>query len=477
MARARYILTVAICLMAISQLFMGISHPFYPSSISVASFTSRSFQDPQRRPVVIVVPCAGVDAERQTLSLQPIFNRVESNGALCIHVSRMDGVDKQRTYAMGRGPGHPSCSNRPLSNRGTRTRFFGLLYLTLCDTLDGQTVEYRYTIDHVSQRIPLGAFSQSCQMCRVVQGTLFCMCKADAGTTKVTRLQNAFSCVGSIQNVDGALTCHIWNPPIPDGSYQDGCQGCRLDGTTLWCQCENGSGQYNATALPEAMLCNDVWLDHGRLACNGYERSTITKGKPLGAFAKSCTSCAGGSQLADPNRAMSPDPNHAMSPDVYVTLTCKCAGRGGHHVSSLVGAINCIQIDNVNGALTCTQTLSHWRDPPIFQRDQTLLWECYMHVRHARQEVATCADFGYMSMAQCQDRCAMYEGCTEAAYDPHLSGCGKTGYCHISTSQASDLEEWTSTGESCKKPILALFSPDPPSTDLFLMDPLLPVEQ
>jgi len=129
---------------------------------------------------------------------------------------------------------------------------------------------------------PSGSYQQSCRFAYFVNGTLFAECKTVSGQWVSTQLPNVGQCVGDVANLDGTLACNIGGQP-PAGSYQQSCRFAYVVNNTLYAECQNVSGQWVTTQLPNFTQClGDVANFDGGLACN------IGGQPPSGSYQQSC---------------------------------------------------------------------------------------------------------------------------------------------------------------------------------------------
>ena len=201
---------------------------------------------------------------------------------------------------------------------------------------------------------------------------------------------------------------------LPVGVYQTKCSECEMDGTTLRCSCPGGRVLLGATQCELVELA-----PNGRLECSRWSRKGLAPFKPIGSFQQSCTSCR--SDVGDRQWKR-------KNIWIYASLECKCKGTAGESVTSkLVGANRCADIGNNKGVLVCAN--HHYA-----RQTERADWQCYTYSKGGTtgKHEGRCANFGFRSMQQCQQRCEAARDCRWANYDERQTGCGKQGLCVLS---------------------------------------------
>jgi hypothetical protein len=113
----------------------------------------------------------------------------------------------------------------------------------------------------------------------------------------------------------------------PAGTYSTSCSDCAVSGTTLTCQCTNGSGSSTSSSLDlcTCPVLTEISNSNGALSCCGV---------PGGTYTTSCTACS----MTD------------------TMLSCTCTTKSGSTSATTLDLCDCTQatqIANTNGQLTC----------------------------------------------------------------------------------------------------------------------------
>lgn len=121
---------------------------------------------------------------------------------------------------------------------------------------------------------------------------------------------------------------------LPSGSYQQTCQNCTFDGTTLSCQCRDDGGALQATSLSVPAngttqgTITDIANLNGTLALQGGTISA--QALPGGSYSETCVNCSFDG----------------------TTLTCQCKNKAGTYEATSLKTGGSNNISNVNGVLT-----------------------------------------------------------------------------------------------------------------------------
>lgn len=98
----------------------------------------------------------------------------------------------------------------------------------------------------VSQRqptgeLPNGTYGESCQECKLNHNILKCSCLDRKGVLRRSGI-NFSRCDGSIANDDGRLICE--GDIFPAGTYGQTCKNCRFNGDVFVCRCADRKGRF-----------------------------------------------------------------------------------------------------------------------------------------------------------------------------------------------------------------------------------------
>lgn len=173
--------------------------------------------------------------------------------------------------------------------------------------------------------LPTGSYLKTCYSCNVTFNQLSCICKDKQQFPTPTSLSNIDSCP-YIQNSNGQLRC------LPPGSYFSSCHSCRMVGNYLTCNCQSTNQIEIPSSLANAMYCNNIINQDGRLVCSGGYRHHIYT-LPPGNYSETCAHCHYNGQR----------------------LSCRCQkSNGSWRHTSLNQANTCQHIQNIDGTLQCS---------------------------------------------------------------------------------------------------------------------------
>jgi CVNH domain-containing protein len=120
---------------------------------------------------------------------------------------------------------------------------------------------------HGAASPPAGPYTESCKNAQMKGTTLYAVCKSADGAERPVSLKDANRCSQGVINLNGILSCAV-SDVIPPGSYMGSCKDIRLQGTSLYAECNDGKDRWMKTQLREAQKCpGDISNYHGQLRC------------------------------------------------------------------------------------------------------------------------------------------------------------------------------------------------------------------
>ena len=120
-----------------------------------------------------------------------------------------------------------------------------------------------------AQNLPYGSYLLTCRNAQVQNGNLIASCRTNDG--RMVQSMVPAKCNGEIANVNGQLKCNAggFNNPPPSGSYQQTCNNIYMTGQVLHANCLKRNGQSNQASLNIANCRNDISNQDGLLMCGG----------------------------------------------------------------------------------------------------------------------------------------------------------------------------------------------------------------
>jgi hypothetical protein len=147
--------------------------------------------------------------------------------------------------------------------------------------------------------LPSGPYQSSCWSCDSDGDSITCDCRTRSGASRRSLL--FLPCYQGINNCDGLLTC---GQCTPQGTYEQSCYGCIVQGTQLACQCLDPQGNGHFTTLPLPCNASDIPNCGGLLscgpcplpACQGVRcgSNCCAAGAWCGTGSRCCTGCSAG---------------------------------------------------------------------------------------------------------------------------------------------------------------------------------------
>jgi hypothetical protein len=151
----------------------------------------------------------------------------------------------------------------------------------------------------VPDPLPSGPYQSSCWSCESDGDSVACDCRTRSGSSRRSLL--FLPCYQGINNCDGLLTC---GQCPPQGTYEQSCYGCIVQGTQLACQCLDQQGNGHFTTLPLPCNASDIPNCNGLLscgpcpapACQGVRcgSNCCAAGSWCGTGSRCCTGCSAG---------------------------------------------------------------------------------------------------------------------------------------------------------------------------------------
>lgn len=136
---------------------------------------------------------------------------------------------------------------------------------------NGEIVNKKGSLEcsHAAPALPAGPYTESCKNQQMKGTTLHAVCRSADGREMPVSLKEANRCSQGVANLNGVLTCVV-NEVIPPGSYMATCKDIRVQGTTLYASCNDGSNKdrWIDARMRDAHKCSgDISNYHGELRC------------------------------------------------------------------------------------------------------------------------------------------------------------------------------------------------------------------
>jgi len=140
----------------------------------------------------------------------------------------------------------------------------------------------------IGRTLPRGSWRASCRNASESGSTLFAQCDNGSGGWTNTSLNLDGCPTRLVGNSRGNLFCEstLSGGILPPGNWRNSCRDAREDGRMLFADCDDGNGNFRNSSV-DTGLCprNEVVNTHGRLYCRNGEASSVL---PPGSWRTSC---------------------------------------------------------------------------------------------------------------------------------------------------------------------------------------------